>query len=236
MPAHESLRREPAQQSEWAAQRLRRCSLLNWPRGWRYSRQLGRRLGMGKTTRHGPHSCACDDPRMQIHSPCVVTLSWTLTDAQNRPIDELPEPVEFFVGGSDLLPKVEEALLGQEMGFETRLHLEPEHAFGDYKAELVCFEDRSLFPKELEAGMHFEGLPEGAKTTGMPADAIYTVTEVYDTHVVLDGNHPLAGIALRLQLKVLDVREASAEEIEAGSVGEAPAMLAGASRAGNTRH
>ena len=57
----------------------------------------------------------------------------------------------------------------------------------------------------------------------MPADAIYTVTEVYPTHVVLDGNHPLAGIALRLHLKVRDVREATDDEIEAGSVG-APAL------------
>ena len=53
----------------------------------------------------------------------------------------------------------------------------------------------------------------------MPEDAIYTVTEVYPDHVVLDGNHPLAGIALRLALVVRDVREATDEEIEAGSVG-----------------
>jgi FKBP-type peptidyl-prolyl cis-trans isomerase SlyD len=52
----------------------------------------------------------------------------------------------------------------------------------------------------------------------MPEDAIYTVTEVYPDHVVLDGNHPLAGIALRLALVVRDVREASEAEIEAGSV------------------
>jgi FKBP-type peptidyl-prolyl cis-trans isomerase SlyD len=48
---------------------------------------------------------------------------------------------------------------------------------------------------------------------------VYTVTEVYPTHVVLDGNHPLAGMALRLHLTVRDVREATASEIEAGSVG-----------------
>jgi FKBP-type peptidyl-prolyl cis-trans isomerase SlyD len=53
----------------------------------------------------------------------------------------------------------------------------------------------------------------------MPTDAIYTVTEVYPSHVVLDGNHPLAGLALRLHLTVRDVREASNEEVEAGSVG-----------------
>ena len=68
--------------------------------------------------------------------------------------------------------------------------------------------------------MQFDGPPEGAKTEGLPMDAVYTVTEVYDTHVVLDGNHPLAGLALRLHLKVQDVRQATADELEAGSVGQ----------------
>jgi FKBP-type peptidyl-prolyl cis-trans isomerase SlyD len=156
---------------------------------------------------------------MLIHKPCVVALTWQLADAQGQEIDQLTEPVEFFYGGDDLLPKVEEAIEGQAPGFETNLHLEPEHAFGDYDAELVCFEDRALFPENLEPGMRFEGLPDGAASPDMPADAIYTVTEVYATHVVLDANHPLAGMALRLHLRVLDVREASADEIEAGSVG-----------------
>jgi FKBP-type peptidyl-prolyl cis-trans isomerase SlyD len=165
---------------------------------------------------------------MLIQAPCVVSLTWQLSDAQGQAIDELKEPVEFFYGGDDLLPKVEEALAGQEAGFEAHLHLEPEHAFGDYDPDLVCYEARAVFPDEVEPGMQFEGLPEGSATPDMPEDAIYTVTEVYDSHVVLDGNHPLAGIALRLQLKVRDVREASDEEIEAGSVGEGGISVLGA--------
>ena len=155
---------------------------------------------------------------MLIESPCVVSLTWTLCDGQDRPIDELSEPVEFFYGGDDLLPKVEEALAGHASGDEVHLHLEPEQAFGDYKAGLVCFEDRELFPKDLEAGMAFEGLPPGAKTPDMPRDVIYVVTEVYPSHVVLDGNHPLAGMSLRLHAKVRDVRVATPEEAEARSV------------------
>lgn len=158
---------------------------------------------------------------MHIQAPCVVSLTWTLSDAQNQPIDALDSPVEFFVGGHDLLAKVEEALAEHTTGDELALQLEPEHAFGDYKPELVCFEARSLFPEALEAGMAFEGLPAGAVTQNMPADAVYVVTEVYPQHVVLDGNHPLAGMALRLRLKVVDVRAASAEELERRSVGAA---------------
>ena len=156
-----------------------------------------------------------------------MSLTWTLTDAQNRPIDELTQPVEFYFGGDDLLEKVEEALDGHVPGDELQLQLEPEHAFGDYKPELVCFEDRKLFPDHIEVGMAFEGLPEGAVTPDMPADAIYIVTEVYASHVVLDGNHPLAGLALRLAIKVRDVREATEEEVEAGSVGNAAVTVLG---------
>ena len=166
-------------------------------------------------------------PRMQINAPCVVTLTWKLDDAQNRPIDELTQPIEFFVGGNDLLARVEEALAGHVAGDEVRVQLEPEHAFGDYRPELVCFEDRKLFPETLETGMTFEGLPPGSATPDMPADVIYIVTDVFPSHVVLDGNHPLAGMALRLTLKVQAVREASSEELEARSVGGTPITVLG---------
>ncbi|HZF81683.1 MAG TPA: peptidylprolyl isomerase, partial [Rubrivivax sp.] len=87
---------------------------------------------------------------MLIESPCVVSLTWKLTDAQNRPIDELTDATEFFCGGDDLLAKVEEALAGHVAGDELHLQLEPVDAFGEYRAELVCFEDRALFPAELQ--------------------------------------------------------------------------------------
>lgn len=164
---------------------------------------------------------------MPISAPCVVTLTWRLEDTLGHLIDELAEPVEFFFGGDDLLAKVEEAIDGQDIGFHAQLHLEPEHAFGDYNADLVFFEERSVFPEATEVGMQFDELPAGCRTTGMPADAIYTVTEVYPSHVVLDGNHPLAGIALRLDLTVRDVREASADEIERSSVGDASLTVLG---------
>jgi FKBP-type peptidyl-prolyl cis-trans isomerase SlyD len=165
---------------------------------------------------------------MLISKPCVVSLIWTLADGQGEAIDELTEPMEFFFGGDDLLPKIEEVLEGQEAGFESHVHLEPEQAFGDYHADLVCFEDRALFPEGLEPGMQFDGLPEGAQTPGMPPDTIYTVTEVYPTHVVLDGNHPLAGVALQLRVKVIAVRAATEEEREAGSLAEGLLNVGGA--------
>ena len=165
---------------------------------------------------------------MPITPPCVVSLTWRLADTLGHPIDELSDPVEFFVGGDDLLPKVQEALAGQETGYQVVLHLEPEHAFGDYDPKLVFFEARSIFPEAIEVGMQFDGVPEGAATEGMPAEAIYHVTEVYPDHVVLDGNHPLAGMALRLDLTVRGVREATDEETLAGSVGQPAFTVLGA--------
>ncbi len=155
---------------------------------------------------------------MEISQQCVVGLTWTLKDTLGEELDVLEEPVEFLLGGGDLLAKIEEALQGHEAGAMLNLHLEPEEAFGDYDEQLVFLEARSLFPKELDEGMTFEGLPDGGNAEA-PKDLLYTVTEIYPEHVVLDGNHPLAGIALRLALKVHTVREATEEEIGQGTAG-----------------
>ena len=140
----------------------------------------------------------------------------TIADAQGNVIEESDEPMVYLHGGYDgTFPKIEEALDGQEQGFETKLQLEPDDAFGDYDQELIKIEPRDRFPEPLEVGMQFEGVPED----GDEEDAIvYTVTDVAEDKVVLDGNHPLAGMALRFDLKVTEVREATAEEIEHGHV------------------
>jgi FKBP-type peptidyl-prolyl cis-trans isomerase SlyD len=155
---------------------------------------------------------------MEVTPQCVVALTWTLKDTLGEELDVLAEPVEFLVGGEDLLTRIEEALQGHEPGDRLDLHLEPEDAFGDYDEQLVFLEPRERFPQELEEGMTFEGLPAGSNEQA-PKDLLYTVTEIYPEHVVLDGNHPLAGIALRLHLKVEAVREATEEEIGRGSAG-----------------
>ncbi len=155
---------------------------------------------------------------MEISQQCVVALTWTLKDTLGETLDLLDEPVEFLVGGGDLLAKIEEALQGHEPGARVDLHLEPEDAFGDYDETLVFLEARDRFPDALEEGMTFEGLPPGCNPDA-PLNALFTVTDIYPEHVVLDANHPLAGIALRLHLKVEGVREATEEEIGRGSTG-----------------
>jgi FKBP-type peptidyl-prolyl cis-trans isomerase SlyD len=155
---------------------------------------------------------------MKITDQCVAALTWTLKDTLGETLDTLDEPVEFLIGGDDLLAKIDAALQGKVAGDELKLHLEPEDAFGDYNDQLLFLEPLNLFPAELEVGMAFEGLPPGGNPAA-PTDLLYFVSEIYPEHVVMDANHPLAGIAIRIQLTVHAVREATLDEIGKGSLG-----------------
>ena len=155
---------------------------------------------------------------MKITPTCVVALTWTLKDTTGEVLDVLDEPVEFLVGGSDLLASIEKALQDREQGDTLELHLEPQDAFGNYDERLLFLEPRHLFPDHIEEGMGFEGLPAGCSTAA-PKDRLYFVTDIYPDHVVLDGNHPLAGIALRIKLTVYEVRLANVNEIGRGTLG-----------------
>jgi FKBP-type peptidyl-prolyl cis-trans isomerase SlyD len=153
---------------------------------------------------------------MNILKDTVVTLHYKLSDAQGNLIEESREPMVYLHGGyNNTLPKIEEALDGKQAGYEITIQVEPEDAFGDYDAELVKVEPRNLFPEELEVGMQFEGAPDSNEHTEM---RVFTVTDIADGKVVLDGNHPLAGMALRFALNVVEVRKAADEEVAHGHV------------------
>ena len=157
---------------------------------------------------------------MEITQQCVVALTWTLKDTLGEELDVLDDPVEFLIGGNDLLPPIEEALQGHSAGASVLLQIEPAEAFGDFNDQLLFLEPRELFPTDLEVGLTMEGsaLPVGCNPKA-PKDALYAITDIYPEHVVLDGNHPLAGIAIRLHLKVEHVRDATEEEAGRGTAG-----------------
>jgi FKBP-type peptidyl-prolyl cis-trans isomerase SlyD len=149
---------------------------------------------------------------MKIAKNTVVTLHYKLSDAQNNLIEESREPMVYLHGGyENTLPKIEEALEGKDVGFQTTIQVEPEDAFGEYDPDLVKIEPRNRLPEPLEIGMQFEGTPD-SETAGEES-LIFTVTDIADDKVVLDGNHPLAGMALRFSLDVAEVRAASEEEV-----------------------
>ncbi len=153
---------------------------------------------------------------MEIAKDTVVTLHYTLSDAQGNLIEESQEPMVYLHGGyHNTLPKIEEALNGKSAGYQVTIQVEPEDAFGEYDADLVKIEPREVLPESLEIGMQFEGSPQDDE----PGDSrVFTVTDIADGKVVLDGNHPLAGIALRFALNVIEVRAASKEEVAHGHV------------------
>ena len=171
-------------------------------------------------------------PLESITPQCVAALTWTLTDTLGEELDVLDEPVEFYVGGADLLPKIDAALQGHKVGDTLKLHLEPEDAFGDFIDKLIFLEPKTKFPKNIQEGQSFEGLPPGCNPDA-PQDLLYTVTEVYPEHVVLDANHPLAGIAIRLELKVNAIREATEDEVGIGSAGVGFFKIGGGAQAGH---
>jgi FKBP-type peptidyl-prolyl cis-trans isomerase SlyD len=149
---------------------------------------------------------------MKIAKNTVVTVNYILKDAQGDLIEEGRDPMVYLHGGyENTLPKIEEALEGKSAGFEDTIQVEPEDAFGDYDPNLVKIEPRNRLPTPLEVGMQFEGSPDTEDEDEQPM--IFTVTDIADDKVVLDGNHPLAGMALRFTLKVTDVRQATDEEI-----------------------
>lgn len=141
----------------------------------------------------------------------VVTLAVDLSDAQGEPLQEAGQRVTYLHGGyGGLLDAVENALEGRVAGDAVQLQLEPGSAFGDYDAELLRVEPRSRYGEGLEAGMLIEDDFDGE------GPQVYTVTDMADGHVALDGNHPLAGVSLRIACTVIAVRAASAEEITLG--------------------
>ncbi len=176
---------------------------------------------------------------MKIEKNTVVTLIYRLSDAQDNLIEESVEPMVYLHGGyAGTFPKIEELLDGQEIGFETNLQLEPQDAFGEYDADLLRIEQRDRFPEPLEIGMQFEGVPssdddeEGAEFFAADEDEetlIYTITDLAEDRVILDANHPLAGMALRFWVQVSDIRLASPEEVENGRADDSMGLMVGES-------
>ena len=158
---------------------------------------------------------------MHVAKDRVVSLDVELSDIWGNLIECSEEPVQYLHGGyGDIFPAVEAALEGRGEKERLEVRLEPEDAFGDYDENLLRVEPRSAFPDVLEVGMRFEGL------AGDEADEhIYTVTDIAEDKVILDGNHPLSGMALQFVATVVGVRPATATEIGNGCADDAHSVI-----------
>jgi FKBP-type peptidyl-prolyl cis-trans isomerase SlyD len=151
---------------------------------------------------------------MQIAKDTVVSLDYELFDAAGTLIEKTQSPITYLHGGYDgVFPMVESALQGKGVGDACQVRLEPDDAFGEYEADMVRIEPRKQFPENVTVGMQFEGAVEDHDQY-----KLYTVTEIADDKVVVDGNHPLAGQTLVFSCTVIDVRAATDEELHHGHV------------------
>jgi len=149
---------------------------------------------------------------MQVAENTVVSLRYELLDSKGELIEKTDAPIEYLHGGYDgIFALVEQALQGKSIGESCDVYLQPVDAFGEYDESLVRIEPLAKFPPTLEVGMRFEGEAESSGEA-----IIYTVTDIAEEKVVVDGNHPLAGMALRFHCTVESVRAATADEMEHG--------------------
>ena len=154
---------------------------------------------------------------MKIAKDTVVSLSYELVDLNGGAIlEKSGDPISYVHGGYDgIFPTVEEALQGKNTGDKVSVKMEPDDAFGEYEHDLVRVEPRDMFPKDIEIGMQLEG---GAEDDDDEDYMLYTVVEITDKEVTVDGNHPLAGKTLNFTATVTGVRAATQEELDHGHV------------------
>ncbi|WP_435626868.1 FKBP-type peptidyl-prolyl cis-trans isomerase [Candidatus Ferrigenium straubiae] len=153
---------------------------------------------------------------MKIAKDTVVSLRYELFDSTGELLEKVEDPVSYLHGGYDgIFPLVEEALHGKDVGDQCNVTLQPDDAFGEYDHELVEVEARNAFPEDVKVGMQFEGGPDNSEDEDY---LLYTVVDVTDDEVTVDGNHPLAGKTLSFNCTVTGVRPATSEELAHGHV------------------
>ncbi|MCU7496048.1 MAG: peptidylprolyl isomerase [Ignavibacteria bacterium] len=153
---------------------------------------------------------------MPIKPNQVVTVIYSLKDQNGEILDSATkeQPFSFLSGQNQILPKLEEEIGNMLIGSRKEIFLSPEEAYGEYQPESVQVVDRSNFPEgsKLEEGMEYvANTPDGQQ---LP----FVIAKIEGDEITLDFNHPLAGEALTFDLELLDVREATAEELAHGHV------------------
>ena len=151
---------------------------------------------------------------MQIADQKVITLDYTLKDDEGTLIDSSEGRGDFVYlhGARNIVPGLENALIDKVVGDEVSVAVEPAEGYGDRDDNLLQTVPKEMFEEgaEVSVGMQFHAqTPEGEMM-------IVTIVELDGDEVIVDGNHPLAGVSLNFDVKVVDIRDASAEEIEHG--------------------
>lgn len=154
---------------------------------------------------------------MEISAARVASFHYTLTDDEGRVIDQSSEgrPLQYFHGAGNIIPGLERALAGKRAGDALRVDVRPEEGYGVRNENLVQVLPASAFQgvEQVQPGMQFQA-------SNGDGTLLVTVVEVKDDQVRIDGNHPLAGQTLHFDVKVVEVRESTDEERQAGRVAQ----------------
>ena len=152
---------------------------------------------------------------MQIADKMVVTIDYTLKDDNGNILDSSNDGnFAYLHGSNNIIPGLENALTGKSAGDEVEVTVSPTEGYGERNDSMVQAVPRDMFDseQEIEVGMQFHAQsPEGDMV-------VVTVMDVDDDDITVDGNHPLAGMNLNFGVKVIDIREATTEEIDHGHV------------------
>ena len=153
---------------------------------------------------------------MQVAKHKVVIIDYTLTDDQGAVIDSSKgsEPLAYIQGMNNIIPGLENALTGKQAGDSLQVSVPPEEGYGERNDAMRQEVPRDMFDtsEQIQVGMQFHASDGGDNVH------VVTVVDVTDTHVTVDGNHPLAGQTLNFDVTIVDVRDPTAEEMEHGHV------------------
>lgn len=149
-----------------------------------------------------------------IKDDVVVKFNYTLTDSEGQVIDQSNgQPLAYLHGAANIIPGLEKALTGKTVGDKLTVNVPAAEAYGEYYAEMVQEVPREMFQgvENIDVGMQFQAQAEDGIQ-------IVTVKAVQDDVIIIDGNHPLAGRDLNFDVEIVDIREATQEELDHGHV------------------
>jgi FKBP-type peptidyl-prolyl cis-trans isomerase SlyD len=155
---------------------------------------------------------------MTIQANKVITINYTLRNQTGDIIDQsLDGSFCYLHGAHNIIPGLEDALHGRKQGDSFSVTIAPETAYGTYNQALTQTVGRDMFEPgfDIQPGMQFHAQAEDGRMLSI------TVTEVNGDQITIDGNHPLAGVTLYYDVQIVDVRDASATELQHGHVHQA---------------
>ena len=152
---------------------------------------------------------------MQVADNMAVSIHYTLTNDDGEVLDSSigDEALVYLHGVGNIIPGLEKALHGKVAGDKFNVHIAPEDAYGELVEEMIQVIPRNMFEgiDNIEVGMQFNA--DVSSGSG-----VVTVVNIEDDDITIDGNHPLAGLALTFDVEIIDVRAATEEEAKHGHI------------------